>query len=165
MFEGSEILPLVHTVYLYDLGFRTNSDFKVPAQNCGKRLLASSVCPHETTRLSLDGFSWNFVFEYFSEVCQKIQIPLKYDKNNWNFTWRPVYNFNLLRTVRHIYRTGVPLPSKCYILYIFSTNISTEYFKHAAHSPFFSSKCRLFYNATFFGSCFIHILHTRCAKI
>jgi hypothetical protein len=27
------------------------------------------------------------------------------------------------------------LPSRC-ILYIFSTNISTEYFKHAAHSPF-----------------------------
>jgi len=25
----------------------------------------------------------------------------------------------------------------------------TEYFKHAAHCPFFSSKCRLFCNATF----------------
>jgi hypothetical protein len=50
--------------------------------------------------------------------------------------------------------------------YIFSsTNISTEYFKHAAHSPFFSSKCHLFHNATFFGSCIIHILHTGCAKI
>ena len=42
----------------------------------------------------------------------------------------------------------------------FSTNISTEYFKHAAHSPFFSSKCRLFHNATFFGSRIIHILYT-----
>jgi hypothetical protein len=30
---------------------------------------------------------------------------------------------------------------------------------------FFSSKCRLFYNATFFGSCVIHILYTECAKI
>ena len=47
----------------------------------------------------------------------------------------------------------------------FSTTISTEYFKHAAHSPFFSSKWRLFHNATFFGSCIIHILHTGCAKI
>jgi hypothetical protein len=47
----------------------------------------------------------------------------------------------------------------------FSTNISTEYFKHAAHSPFFSSKCYLFHNATFFGSGVIHILHTGCAKI
>jgi hypothetical protein len=32
----------------------------------------------------------------------------------------------------------------------FSTNISTEYFKHAAHSPFISSKCCLFHNANFF---------------
>ena len=47
----------------------------------------------------------------------------------------------------------------------FSAILSTEYFKHAAHSPFFSSKCRLFHNATFFGSCIIHILHTGCAKI
>ena len=61
--------------------------------------------------------------------------------------------------MRPIYRTGVPLPSKCCILYIFSTNISTEYFKHAAHSPVFSSKCRLFHNATFFGSCIIHLIY------
>jgi len=40
-----------------------------------------------------------------------------------------------------------------------------EYFKHAAHSPFFSSKCHLFHNATLFGSCIIRILHTECAKI
>jgi hypothetical protein len=33
-------------------------------------------------------------------------------------------------------------------IYIFLTNIITEYFKLAAHSPFFSSKCRLFHNAT-----------------
>jgi hypothetical protein len=50
-------------------------------------------------------------------------------------------------------------------IYFFSTNITTEYFKHAAHSPFFSSKCRLFHNGTFFGSCIIQILHTGCAKI
>jgi len=46
----------------------------------------------------------------------------------------------------------------------FSTNISTEYFKHAAHSPFFSSKCRLFRNANFFGSCVIHMLYTGVLK-
>ena len=31
-----------------------------------------------------------------------------------------------------------PLTSKRYILYIYSTNIGTEYFKHALYSPFFS---------------------------
>jgi hypothetical protein len=50
-------------------------------------------------------------------------------------------------------------------IYFFPAPISTEYFKHAAHTPFFSSKCRLFHNATFFGSCIIHILHIECAKI
>jgi len=55
-------------------------------------------------------------------------------------------------------------PYVAFYIYFFSTTVSTEYFKHAAHSPFFPSKCRLFYNATFFGSC-IHILHTECAKI
>jgi hypothetical protein len=51
-----------------------------------------------------------------------------------------------------------------YFIYIFSTNINAEYFKQAAHSRFFSSKFRLFHNATFFGSCIIHILRTECAK-
>jgi hypothetical protein len=52
------------------------------------------------------------------------------------------------------------------VFYIFfSTTISTEYFKHVAHSPFFSSKCHLFHNATFIGSCIIHILHIESAKI
>ena len=30
---------------------------------------------------------------------------------------------------------------------------------------FFSSKCSLFHNANLFGSCIVHILYTRCAKI
>jgi hypothetical protein len=51
-----------------------------------------------------------------------------------------------------------------YAFTFFSTNISTEYFKHAAHSPFFSSKCGLFHNATFFGSCIIHIFTYRMCK-
>jgi hypothetical protein len=32
---------------------------------------------------------------------------------------------------------GTPLPSKHPILYIFSTNIRSEFFKHAAHTQFF----------------------------
>jgi hypothetical protein len=62
----------------------------------------------------------------------------------------------------YIGRTA-PLTYRRYVLYIYSTKIDNEYFKRAAHS--FSSKCRLFHNATFFGSCIIHILHTGCAKI
>ena len=47
-----------------------------------------------------------------------------------------------------------PLNSKRCILYIYSTNIYTEYFKHGIKSPFFflSSKCSLFHNYNVFGS-------------
>ena len=59
-----------------------------------------------------------------------------------------------------------PLTSKRYILYIYSTNRGTEYFKHGIYSPFFSSsKCSLFHKSNIFGSCVIHILYTGCAKI
>jgi len=47
-------------------------------------------------------------------------------------------NINLLtRNVNYSGRTA-PLTSKRYILYIYSTNIGTEYFKHGTYSPFFS---------------------------
>ena len=59
-----------------------------------------------------------------------------------------------------------PLTSKRCILYIYSTNVGTGYFKHALYSPFFfSSKRSLFHNANLFGSCIIHILYTGCAEI
>jgi len=53
------------------------------------------------------------------------------------------------------------------ILYIYSTNIGTEYFKHGVYSPFFflSSKYSLFHNSNVFGSRIIHIVYTGCAKI
>jgi len=54
-----------------------------------------------------------------------------------------------------------PLTSTRYILYIYSTNIGTDYFKHGIYSPSFSSsKCSLFHNSDVFGSCIIHILYT-----
>ena len=59
-----------------------------------------------------------------------------------------------------------PLTSKRCILYIYSTNIGTEYFEHGIHSPFFfSSKCCLFHNSNVFGSCVIHILYTGVLKL
>jgi len=58
------------------------------------------------------------------------------------------------------------LTSKRYILYIYSTNIGTDYFKRGIYSPFFSSsKCSLFHNSNVFGSCIIHILYTDVLKL
>jgi hypothetical protein len=48
-----------------------------------------------------------------------------------------------------------PLTSRRFILYIYSTNIRTEYFKHAADSQFFPLK-----NAVYFIMlpCLVHVL-------
>ena len=55
-------------------------------------------------------------------------------------------------------RTATLTSERC-ILYIYSTNIGTEYFKRGIYSPFFSSSnCSLFHNYNVFGSCIIHIL-------
>jgi hypothetical protein len=72
-----------------------------------------------------------------------------------------------LGTVRPIYRTATLRyhPDVAFYIFFFSTNISTEYFKHAAHSPFFSSKCFYFIMLPFLVPVLIHILHTGCAKI
>jgi len=70
--------------------------------------------------------------------------------------------FKGLRTVRHIYiGRAYRYPPDVAFYIFFQQNISTEYFKRAAHSLFFSSKCSLFHNATFFGSCIIHIFTYR----
>jgi hypothetical protein len=59
-----------------------------------------------------------------------------------------------------------PLTSKRCILYIYSTNIGIEYFKHGLYSPFFSpSKCSLFHNSNVFGSCIIHLLYIYSTNI
>jgi hypothetical protein len=59
-----------------------------------------------------------------------------------------------------------PLTSKRYILYIYSINIGTEYFKHGIYSPLFSSsKCSLFHNSKVFDSCIIHILYIYSTNI
>ena len=74
--------------------------------------------------------------------------------------------FNPLTPNDHYSGRTAPLTSIRCILYIYSTNIGTEYFKHGIYSSFFlSSKCSLFHISNVFGSCIIHILYTGCAKI
>ena len=40
--------------------------------------VSPSVCPHGTTRLLLDGFSWNFIAEYFSKICRENSSSMKF---------------------------------------------------------------------------------------
>ena len=81
-------------------------------------------------------------------------------------TFSPLSLFNPLTPNDPYSGRTAPLSSKRCILYIYSTNIGREYFKHGIYSPyFFYLKCSLCHNSNVFGSCFIHILYTECAKI
>ena len=80
------------------------SPFLARSQNCEKRLLGSSclpvppsvcpslcppsVCSHGTTRLSrlsLDWFSWNLIFEHFSTICQKNMLYMTTKIHSWSY--------------------------------------------------------------------------------
>jgi hypothetical protein len=77
-----------------------------------------------------------------------------------------LFAINPLTPNDHYRGRTAPLTSKHCILYIYSTNISTEYFKHGGYTlRFFPSKCSLFHNSNLFRSCIIHILYTGWAKI
>ena len=67
---------------------------------------------------------------------------------------------------KYICRTAQLTSRRCF-LNSCSTNLLTEYFKHAAHFPFFSflQDAVYFIMLSFFVSCNIHILNTGCAKI
>jgi len=67
--------------------------------------------------------------------------------------------------IRILYTECAKIFKKCCILYIYSTNIGAEYFKHGIYTlRFFSSKCCLFHNSKVFGSCIIRILYTGVLK-
>ena len=50
-----------------------------------------SVCPYEKTRFPLEKVPWNSIFEYFLKSVEIVQVLLKSDKNNGQFTWISVY--------------------------------------------------------------------------
>ena len=59
-----------------------------------------------------------------------------------------------------------PLTSKRCILYIYSTNIGTEYFEHGIYFPFFPLQNAVsFINLTYLVPVLFTFLYTGCAKI
>ena len=82
-----------------------------------------SVCPHVTTRLSLDEFSCNLILQNFSNIFRKkIYVSLKLDKNVGYFTRRPTYTLitsrSILLRMRHIWDKVVE-KNKTQILYCY----------------------------------------------
>ena len=63
----------------------------------------SSICPHGTSRLPVDGFSWNVIFEDFSKILKKIiEVSLKFYKDNGYFTWMYIFFIIYLRILLRI---------------------------------------------------------------
>jgi hypothetical protein len=66
-----------------------------------------SVCPsflpHGTTRLPLDGFALNLIFDYFWKICRENSRLINSDKNNGYFTWK------LKKKMQHVQSTTVLL--------------------------------------------------------
>jgi hypothetical protein len=58
-----------------------------------------SVCSHEITRLPLDVFSWNLIFENFSKICRKIKVSLTSYKKKRYFTWRHIYVYDSISLI------------------------------------------------------------------
>jgi hypothetical protein len=120
--------------------------FRRVCENCEKRTLPSSclsVRLHRTTRLPLDEFSWNLIFEDFSKICSgKIQVSLISDKNNG-----------------YLYMTYIPLWKYLAEFFLEWEMFQTKFVeKIKTHilcwitSFFFRKSCRLWDNAGKYGT-------------
>jgi hypothetical protein len=54
-------------------------------------LALSCVCPYGETRLLLNGFLENFIFQYSSKIRRENSIFIKILQEQLYFTWRPTY--------------------------------------------------------------------------
>jgi hypothetical protein len=73
----------------------------------------------------------------FLQCLLLFNCTVHFDNIQILFTNKCTPFINHLMPNSHISSRPAPLTSKRCILYIYSTNIRTEYFKHAAHTPFF----------------------------
>ena len=88
-----------------------------------------------------------------NNVIALFEVPLSHTKASWDYACKLFMTSSLLNPANspfinifinrltpndpYMGRTAT-LTSKRYILYIYSTNVGTEYFKHALYSPFVS---------------------------
>jgi len=65
-----------------------------------------------------------------------LRLQPRPSKSIQTYVYWTVHYLNLLTPNDHYSGRTAPLSSKCCILYIYSTNTDTEYFKHGMYSPF-----------------------------
>ena len=107
---------------------------------------------HSQQRRSAGKRKINFIFS----SCWPCQVQMFQDPSDWpqHSSEGSIQTAGLLGQLKpfdaYPYRgRTAPLTSKRCILYIYSTNIGTEYFKHGIYSVFFPSKCSLFHNSKY----------------
>jgi hypothetical protein len=82
---------------IFSCSFVLFEAFYSHSQNCEKRLLACHVCPlRSSVCMEQLGFHWADIHEIwylrgFRKSVEKLQVSLKYYKNNGYFTWRRIY--------------------------------------------------------------------------
>ena len=100
------------------------------------------TCNKETLYISV-----NYVFWHPARLPQKAVHARRYlnqlygnsseQVSEWIRCFRLLLSFNRLKPNDPYMGRTAPLTSKRCILYIYSTNVGTEYFKHALYSRFF----------------------------
>jgi hypothetical protein len=80
----SSILSIISWVIRGPLASLFTYEKRLLASSCSSRCLLVRL--HGTTRVPLDGLSWNFILRIFRKSAEKIQVSLKPDKNNGYFT-------------------------------------------------------------------------------
>ena len=85
---------------------------------------AMPLRPHGTTRLPLDRFAWNLVFEDFSKTCRQNSTFINSEKNKLYFTWRPLCILYLLDRASS-WKLNKDRPTWFHLLYYFTIYCST----------------------------------------
>ena len=107
-----------------------------------------------------------FFFKSRFAVAREVEGSIALPKRNIPFcdpyARRTLY-LNLLTPNDDYSGRTAPLTSKRCILYIYSTNIGTEYFKHGIYSPFFPLQNALcFINLTYLVPVYSHFIYRVC---
>ena len=182
MFSSHQLIPLYAQQFCSDLSsLKPSSPYSSsslwcnrPVGNARRQGRARQPAPADSARQShrlgtyppLHGLPTGFKTKSFNiTLCILRQFVLQYriSARRWHTYCHPSVN-PLTPNDPYSGRTA-PLTSKQYILYIYSTNIGTECFKHGIYSPSFSSsKCNLFHNSNIWFLYYSHFIY-RCAKI
>ena len=121
-----------------------------------------SARQHAITRLPLDGFSCNFISEYFLKICREnSSFIIKHYKNTGYFTWRPKHIFDhispsVLLRMRNVSDKGRTENQNAHFV------LSNIFFENrAVYAKVWQKYCRLGQATWQYGACALHAGYLR----